>query len=158
MALAFYRLAFLLRNMRIPIIPYVINTLFVRILFGCQIGLGAKLGRGVLLGCDGLGIVIHARAVIGKNVVIGSGVVIGGTTKKYRVPVIGDNTWISVGAKVLGSVAVGRNVVIGANAVVLDNVPDNCMAAGVPAKVIKEGIDICNYRSFPFHRIVQATI
>jgi len=38
---------------------------------------------------------------------------------------------------VFGGITVGDNVVIGANAVVNKNVPDNCVAAGVPAKIIK---------------------
>jgi serine O-acetyltransferase len=48
-------------------------------------------------------------------------------------PAIGDNVDIGAGAKVLGAIKVGNNVVIGANAVVIRDVPDNCVAAGVPA-------------------------
>ena len=38
-------------------------------------------------------------------------------------------------------------MVIGANSVVITDIPDNCVAVGMPAKVIKEGIDINNYIS-----------
>jgi serine O-acetyltransferase len=48
-------------------------------------------------------------------------------------PVIGNNVDIGAGAKVLGPIKVGDNVVIGANAVVIRDVPDDCIAAGVPA-------------------------
>lgn len=71
-----------------------------------------------------------------------SGVTIGGTPNRVELPVIGDNVYIGAGAKIIGN-----NVVIGANSVVITDIPDNCVAVGMPAKVIKEGIDINNYIS-----------
>ena len=54
-----------------------------------------------------------------------------------RGPVfIGDGTWLGENVSVL-SCRIGRNCVIGANAVVTRDVPDYCVAAGVPAKIIK---------------------
>ena len=44
-------------------------------------------------------------------------------------------------AKVLGPIRIGDNVVVGANAVVIHDVPANCVVAGVPAKIIKENIN-----------------
>ncbi|UKK74846.1 serine acetyltransferase [Segatella bryantii] len=43
---------------------------------------------------------------------------------------------VCCGAKVLGDVHIGNNVVIGANAVVVKDVPDNVVVAGVPARII----------------------
>ena len=51
---------------------------------------------------------------------------------------IGDGTWVCTGAIICGKVKVGKHCVIAAGAVVTKDVPDGCMAAGVPAKVIKE--------------------
>ena len=51
------------------------------------------------------------------------------------------NVYIGTGAKILGPVKVGNNVVIGAGAVVLNDVPDNSVVVGMPAKVVKTGID-----------------
>lgn len=146
LVIAIYRLAFLLRKLKIPLLPQIINKLFIRLLFGCQIGLGAKIGKGVILGYGGLGVVIHERTEIGDNVNIGTGVTIGGTSRKYKVPIIGENSIISSGTKIIGPVSVGKNCIIGANAVVVDDIPDNCVAVGVPAKVIKTGINIYDYR------------
>ena len=56
----------------------------------------------------------------------------------YEVPIIGDNVEICAGARILGPVRIGNNVIIGANAVVVKDVPDNCIVAGVPAHIIKE--------------------
>ncbi len=54
---------------------------------------------------------------------------------------IGNHVWIGSGAKVLKGVTIGNGAVIAAGAVVTRNVPDRCMAAGVPARVVKKDID-----------------
>jgi serine O-acetyltransferase len=143
--LAIHRAVFTLRRWGVPVLPALINKVFIRLLFACQLGEETVIGKNVDLGYGGLGVVIHRRAVIGDNVSIGSGVTIGGTSGKYEVPVIGDNTIISSGAKILGPITVGENCVIGANAVVLSSVPDNCVAVGVPARIVKTDIDISDY-------------
>ncbi len=144
--LLFYRIAFYLMQIHIPLLPDIFNKIFVRILFGCYIGLGAKIGKGTVLGYGGLGVVIHHRSTIGKNVIINTGVTLGGTSKKYEVPTIGDNCIISTGAKIIGSVNIGNNCIVGANAVVLTDIPDNCVVVGIPAKIIKRNINIFDYR------------
>lgn len=61
------------------------------------------------------------------------------------MPLVGDKILIGTGAKLIGSVKIGNNVVIGANAVVVDDIPDNCLAVGAPAKIIKKNINIKDY-------------
>lgn len=51
---------------------------------------------------------------------------------------IGEGTWIGTNAVIVGNVKIGRNCVIGANSVVTRDIPDYCVAAGIPAKVIKK--------------------
>ena len=51
---------------------------------------------------------------------------------------IGDNVWIGAGVIVLPGCRIGNNSVIAAGSVVCSDIPDNCMAAGVPAKVKKQ--------------------
>ena len=53
---------------------------------------------------------------------------------------IGNNVWIGKGAVILSGVTIGDNAIIGANAVVTKDVPANCVAAGVPARIVK-GLD-----------------
>lgn len=50
---------------------------------------------------------------------------------------IGDRTWIGEGSVVLAGVTIGSGCIIGANSVVTKNIPENCLAVGIPAKVIK---------------------
>jgi serine O-acetyltransferase len=50
-------------------------------------------------------------------------------------PQIGDHVDIGTGAKLLGNIRIGNRVAIGANAVVLTDVPDDCIAVGVPATI-----------------------
>ena len=69
---------------------------------------------------------------------IGQGVTIGGKSGWYEVPVIGDNVEINAGARVLGPVRIGNNVIIGANSVVVKDVPDKCVVAGIPAQIIRK--------------------
>lgn len=51
---------------------------------------------------------------------------------------IGRNVWIGDKVSIFGGVTIGDNVIIGAGSIVTHDIPSNCMAAGVPAKVIKQ--------------------
>jgi len=51
---------------------------------------------------------------------------------------IGNNVWCGVNVTILSGVSIGNNCVIGAGAVVTNSIPDNSIAVGIPAKVIKE--------------------
>lgn len=51
--------------------------------------------------------------------------------------VIRDNVWIGESVTILPGVTIGKNSVIGANSVVTHDIPENCVAAGIPAKIIK---------------------
>ena len=57
---------------------------------------------------------------------------------EYAWPIrVGDNVWIGAGVHVMPGVTIGSNVVIGAGSVVTRDVPDNCVAAGNPCRVIR---------------------
>lgn len=113
---------------------------FQLLVFHNYIPYTAEIGKTTRIPAKSTGIYIHARAKIGEGCIIAHQVTVGGRSRRYNVPVIGNNVFIGVGAKVMGDVVVGDEVVIGVNAVVLKDVPSNCAVAGVPAKVIKTGI------------------
>lgn len=59
-----------------------------------------------------------------------------GSTSKGR-PIIGNNVILGANVTIIGNVKIGNNVTIGAGAVVVKNIPDNAIAVGNPAKVIR---------------------
>ncbi len=105
---------------------------------GIEIHPGAKIGKGLFID-HGMGVVIGETAVIGDNCLLYQGVTLGGTGKDKgkRHPTLGNNVLVGAGAKVLGPFTVGNNVKIAANAVVLNAIPDNCTAVGVPAHIVR---------------------
>ena len=56
---------------------------------------------------------------------------------KNGIPTLGDNVSLGANVVIVGSVKIGNNVIIGAGSVVVKDIPDNSVAAGNPAKVIK---------------------
>ncbi len=112
---------------------------------GIEIHPGATIGKGLFID-HGMGVVIGETAVVGDNCLIYQGATLGGTGKDKgkRHPTLGDNVLVGAGAKVLGPFKVGNNVKIAANAVVLNPIPDNCTAVGVPARVVRRnGKKVC---------------
>lgn len=96
-----------------------------------QIGKRLKLAHpiGVVIGKD---VVIEDDVTIFQQVTLGSH---GRKNEPKQFPIIQQGAVIYAGAKVVGGVRVGKNAIIGANSVVLQDIPDNKTAAGVPAKV-----------------------
>jgi len=114
---------------------YKILFKFVQVLTGIELPCEAVVGRNFIIDHFG-GIIISGYAKFGDNCRIRTGVVVGlRRIEEKCAPVIGDNVDIGVGAKLLGPIKIGNNVLIGANAVVLCDVPDDCIAVGVPAVV-----------------------
>ncbi len=135
-AIHFYRVSNWLYRHRVPLLPRCFRLL-IFLLYNSDIFAQTKIGRRTRFAHGGIGVLIHPEAVLGDNVMIGPHVVIGGNFRP-GAPVIGNNVWIAPGAKILGPITVGSNVIIGANAVVLHDVPDNSVAAGIPARVIRD--------------------
>lgn len=117
-------------------------------LTGIEIHPGAVIGKGFFID-HGMGVVIGETCEIGDNVTIYHGVTLGGTGKDKgkRHPTIGNNVMISTGAKVLGPFKVGDNARIAANAVVLQEIPEDSTVVGIPGKVVRirgKRVNPCN--------------
>jgi len=80
----------------------------------CKVKRGAQLFQSVELAADG-------KTARGED----------------RYPTVEEDATIFAGAKVFGNVTVGKRAIIGANAVVNRSIPDDALAVGVPAKVIR---------------------
>lgn len=109
-----------------------------------------RIGDRCVIG-RGTHIVAHASIVIGDDVYTGPYVYITDQNHGYadpEIPIgrqwpanaavsIGAGSWLGAGAIVLPGASIGRNVVVAAGSVVRGRVPDRCVVAGVPAKVIR---------------------
>lgn len=103
--------------------------------YSCEISYKTEIGKGACI-THPVGVVVFAKK-IGQGAWFHSGCVIGQAHNgQADMPTIGDNVSFGVGYKVLGNITIGNNVIIGANAVVIHDVPDNSIVAGIPAKVI----------------------
>ncbi|OOM79435.1 acyltransferase [Clostridium sp. BL-8] len=60
--------------------------------------------------------------------------------KKTKPIVIGNHVWIGSGAMILKGVRIGDGTVIAAGSIVTHDFPNNCIAAGIPAKIIKKDV------------------
>lgn len=105
---------------------------------GIEIHPAATIGRRFFID-HGTGVVIGETTIIGDDVTLYQGVTLGGTGKDTgkRHPTIGNRVMIGSGAKVLGPFSVGDDCRIAAGAVVLNEIPPNSTAVGVPAKVVR---------------------
>jgi len=93
------------------------------------LGPGAKMGHFSYLG----------DATIGANVNIGAGTITCNYDGQRKHPTkIGDNAFIGSDTMLVAPLTLGKNARTGAGAVVTKNVPDNALAVGVPARVIRK--------------------
>lgn len=106
------------------------------IMMGAVINIGAVIGERTMIDMN---TVVGGRAIIGKDCHIGAGAVIAGVIEPpHALPVIiGDNVVMGANAVVLEGVKIGNGCVIAAGSVVIADVPDNSVVAGVPGKIIK---------------------
>ena len=118
-----------------------------RFFTGIEIHPGAKIGKNLFID-HGMGVVIGETSEIGNNVTIYHAVTLGGISpsiesekqrNEKRHPTIGNEVVIGSGAQIIGPINVGDGSRVAANAVVVNNVPENSTMVGVPAKIIKSG-------------------
>lgn len=125
-ATVLYRLSRFFVRHRLPMVAAALHA-FSKFLTHMDISPYADIGGGVYF-YHGLGTVIGKNCRIGRRATICQNVTAGGGRTE-----IGDDVSIWAGAKVIGNVTVGDRAEIGANAVVVRDVPPDCVAVGVPA-------------------------
>lgn len=106
------------------------------IMMGALINIGSVIGAGTMID---MGAVLGGRATVGKNCHIGAGTVLAGVVEPPSATpvIIEDDVVIGANCVVLEGVRVGRGAVVAAGAVVVSDVPEGVVVAGIPAKIIK---------------------
>lgn len=133
-AIKFYRLERWFYVHKMKVLAKIIYHI-MQILLGCTIPYSSVLEKGVNI-AHFHGIVIHQKSTIGQGTVIYQNVCIGGRNGQGGA-IIGEKCVLGAGCCILGEIKIGNNVKIGANAVVLEDVPDNCTVVGIPAKIVR---------------------
>jgi len=106
------------------------------IMMGAVINIGAVIGSGTMID---MGAILGGRATVGKNCHIGAGAVLAGVIEPASATpvIVEDGVLVGANAVVIEGVHVGANAVVAAGAVVIEDVPENAVVAGCPARVIK---------------------
>ena len=106
------------------------------IMMGAVINIGAVIGEGTMID---MGAVLGGRATVGKNCHVGAGAVLAGVIEPASATpvIVEDEVLIGANAVVIEGVHIGRGAVVAAGAVVIEDVPENAVVAGCPARVIK---------------------
>ncbi len=106
------------------------------IMMGAILNIGAVVGDETMID---MGAVLGGRATVGKRCHIGAGAVLAGVIEPASATpvIVEDDVLIGANAVVIEGVHIGRNAVVAAGAVVIEDVPDNMVVAGCPARIIK---------------------
>ena len=117
----------------LPII-YGYHIIF-RHFMGFDIHEGATIGK-VFFVSHCFGIAINPKVIIGNNCTMAHNTTIGGG-KNDKCPRIGNNVTIAPNSSIIGDIDIGDNAIIGIGSVVVKSIPSNVVAAGNPARIIK---------------------
>ena len=125
----------------IGLAPRVISKIFnsyVHLFHHVDIDPEADIGPGFLI--------THANSImigptkIGKNFTVSHNTTIGwGFAEEgdgIAIPEIGDNVWIGVGVILSGKIQIGNNVTVSSGSVLSKSIPESCLVAGNPGRVI----------------------
>ncbi|TCP30545.1 2,3,4,5-tetrahydropyridine-2,6-dicarboxylate N-acetyltransferase [Scopulibacillus darangshiensis] len=107
------------------------------IMMGAVINIGSVVGEGTMIDMN---VVLGGRATVGNNCHIGAGAVLAGVVEppSAQPVMIEDDVVVGANAVILEGVTVGKGAVVAAGAVVTNDVPENAVVAGTPARIIKQ--------------------
>ena len=107
------------------------------IMMGAILNIGAVVGAGTMID---MGAVLGGRATVGRNCHIGAGAVLAGVIEPASAQPVGveDNVLIGANAVLIEGVRVGEGSVVAAGSVVIQDIPAGVVAAGVPARIVKQ--------------------
>lgn len=135
MVLFTFRLRRWARRYHIPALNRILRFMQTAF-YAIELGNGIELGHGVYF-VHTVGTVVGGDARIGDGCIFFGNNTIG-AARFEGSPEVGRYTVIGAGVRILGKIRIGENCFIGANAVVVTDIPDNKIAVGMPANVVKD--------------------
>ena len=116
------------------------------IMMGAILNIGAVVGKGTMID---MGAVLGGRATVGERCHIGAGAVLAGVIEPASAQpvIIEDDVLIGANAVVIEGVRVGKGSVVAAGSIVIQDVPEGVVVAGVPARVVKQKDEQTNQKS-----------
>jgi len=106
-----------------------------------MIGVGCQILAGAIISPDSRldkYCIVNQNAIVGCSSILSAGVELGPAANICGEVIIKKDAWIGASATLIPKVKIGESAIIGAGAVVIDNLPANCTAVGMPAKIRKE--------------------
>ena len=121
---------------------FILYRVMVEWFLGIELPWKTRIGPGFRVD-HGQALVINDGTVFGANCTVRNSTTIGNkqvTDGTYsRAPIFGDRVNIGANAVIIGPITIGDDAVIGAGAVVVKDVPANCVAVGNPARIVPRG-------------------
>lgn len=106
------------------------------IMMGAIINIGSVIGEGTMID---MGAHLGGRAIVKNHCHIGAGAILAGVIEPASATpvIVEDDVMVGANAVIIEGVHIGKGAVVAAGAVVIEDVPDNAVVAGCPAKIIK---------------------
>lgn len=108
------------------------------------VGEGSVIGAGVVVGAHtsiGRHVLLNRAVLIGHHTTVGDFATIQPGANVAGLCTVGERSFVGMGAVVLDRIEIGSEAIVGAGAVVTRNVPPRTQVVGVPARIVKEGLE-----------------